>query len=162
MEVRDLDPADAVACDGIILGLPYHFALEDGREECARAVRNEPGLVAMEGDAIIGFLTFAYRYDDTAELTWMAVRADRRRTGAGSRLIDALVERLRADGRKILAVLTVSPMEPGEEPADGYQTTRAFYVKNGFSFVRDLPGLWDEDLAVMLVRFIDGPTILSA
>jgi hypothetical protein len=51
-------------------------------------------------------------------------------------------------------VLTVSPMEPGEEPPDGYQTTRAFYLKNGFSFVRDLPGPWDEDLAVMMARFI--------
>jgi GNAT superfamily N-acetyltransferase len=71
--------------------------------------------------------------DDTAELTWMAVRADRRRIGVGSRLIDALVDRLRPDGRRILTVLTVSPMEPGEEPPDGYQTTRAFYLKNGFS-----------------------------
>jgi GNAT superfamily N-acetyltransferase len=154
LEIRDLEPADAVSCDEIILGLPYHFAIEAGREECARAVRNEPGLVATDGDAIVGFLTFAYRYDDSAELTWMAVRADRRRMGVGSRLIDTLVERLRADGRRILAVLTVSPMEPGEEPPDGYQTTRAFYLQNGFSFVRDLPGLWD-DLIVMMVRFID-------
>jgi len=153
IEVRDLEPADAVSCDEIILGLPYHFAIEAGREDCARAVRNEPGLVAIEGKTIVGFLTFAHRYDDATELTWMAVRADRRRLGVGSRLIDALVERVRADGRRILTVLTVSPMEPGEEPPDGYQTTRAFYLKNGFSFVRDLPGLWD-DLTVMMVRFI--------
>jgi hypothetical protein len=62
------------------------------------------------------------------------------------------VLRLRANGRRILAVLTVSPMEPGE-PSDGYQTTRAFYLER-FSFVRDLPGLWDEALAVMMARFI--------
>jgi GNAT superfamily N-acetyltransferase len=75
--------------------------------------------------------------------------------GVGSRLVDALVERLRADGRRILTVLTVSPMEPGEEPPDGYQSTRAFYVKNGFSFLRDLPAVEDEDLLVMMARFID-------
>jgi hypothetical protein len=62
IEVRDLDPADAVSCDEIVLGLPYHFGIEAGREECARAVRNEPGLVATEGETVIGFLTYAYRY----------------------------------------------------------------------------------------------------
>ena len=46
IEVRDLEPADAVSCDEIILGLPYHFAIEAGREECARAVRNEPGCLS--------------------------------------------------------------------------------------------------------------------
>jgi GNAT superfamily N-acetyltransferase len=154
IELRDLEPADAVSCDEIILGLPYHFAIEAGREECARAVRNEPGLVATQGETVIGFLTFSYRFDDAVELTWMAIRADRRRMGVGSRLVDALVERVRADGRRILTVLTVSPMDPEEEPPDGYQTTRAFYLKNGFSFLRDLPGLWDGDLAIMMARFL--------
>lgn len=154
IELRDLDPADAVSCDEIILGLPYHFAIEAGREECARAVRNEPGLVATQGETVIGFLTFSYRFDDAVELTWMAIRADRRRMGVGSRLVDALVERVRADGRRILTVLTVSPMDPEEEAPDGYQTTRAFYLKNGFSFLRELPGLWDGDLAVMMARFL--------
>ena len=62
IEVRDLDPADAVSCHEIVLGLPYHFGIEAGREECARAVRNKPGLVATEGETVIGFLTYAYRY----------------------------------------------------------------------------------------------------
>jgi hypothetical protein len=49
-------------------------------------------------------------------------------------------------------VLTVSPSDEGPEPPDGYQATRAFYRAMGFVLARDLPGLWDADTAVLLVR----------
>jgi hypothetical protein len=49
-------------------------------------------------------------------------------------------------------VLTVSPSDKGPEPPDGYQATRAFYRAMGFVLARDLPGLWDADTAVLLVR----------
>jgi hypothetical protein len=49
-------------------------------------------------------------------------------------------------------VLTVSPSDPGWEPPDGYQATRAFYQAVGFTLARDLPGLWPDDTAVLLVR----------
>ena len=44
--VRTLGPADAEACDAIVLSLPYHFAIEEGRVECAQAVRSQPGFIA--------------------------------------------------------------------------------------------------------------------
>jgi hypothetical protein len=49
-------------------------------------------------------------------------------------------------------VLTVSPSDPGDEPDDGYQSTRAFYRSTGFVLGRDLPKEWDSDTAVMLVK----------
>ena len=45
----------------------------------------------------MGFLTFVPRFDEAAEITWMAVRNDRRRRGVGHRLIERLTELLRAD-----------------------------------------------------------------
>lgn len=48
VEVRALRPADAEACDAIVASLPYHFGQEDGRAECARKVRSQPGLVARD------------------------------------------------------------------------------------------------------------------
>jgi len=44
--IRPLEAADAEACDAIVASLPYHFGLEEGRRECAAAVRSQRGLVA--------------------------------------------------------------------------------------------------------------------
>lgn len=150
--IRALGPEDANACDAIIAGLPYHFADEQGRRDCAAAVRRDPGLVAIEGEEVVGFLTYVHRFDEAAEITWMAVRADRRRRGIGHVLIDELAGQLAAEGRRVLLVLTVSPSDPGPEPVDGYQSTRAFYRSTGFVLGRDLRGEWDADTAVLMVR----------
>ena len=147
-----LRPEHASACDLIVLGLPYHFAIEEGRRDCATAVRRDAGLVAVEDGEVVGFLTYVPRFDEAAEITWMAVRADRRRRGIGHAMIDRLVEQLTADGRRILLVLTVSPSDPGPEPDDGYGSTRAFYRSVGFVLGRDLRGEWDADTAVVMVR----------
>jgi hypothetical protein len=67
-------------------------------------------------------------------------------------LIDELSRRLVDEGRRVLLVLTVSPSDPGDEPEDGYQSTRAFYRSTGFVLGRDLRGEWDSDTAVLMVR----------
>ena len=152
VSIRALGPEDANACDEIIAGLPYHFGHEQGSRDCAAAVRRDPGLVAIQDREVVGFLTYVHRFDEAAEITWMAVRADRRRRGIGHALIDRLAEQLTAEGRRVLLVLTVSPSDPGLEPDDGYGSTRAFYRSTGFVLGRDLRGEWDTDTAVLLVR----------
>ena len=126
--VQPLRIDDADACDAIIAGHPYHFAIEEGRRLCAAAVRSEQGLVAVELDRPVGFLTFVHRFEHATEITWMAVRSDRRRTGIGRALIDALVAELRASNKRLLLVLTVSPTDDEDGPEDGYAATRAFYA----------------------------------
>jgi ribosomal protein S18 acetylase RimI-like enzyme len=157
VEVRPLALADAEVCDAIVAGLPYHFGIEEGRRACAAAVRRASGLVALEDGHVVGFLTYEERFDEAAEITWMAVRADRRRRGIGHVLIDRLAERLTAEGRLLLLVLTVSPSDPGAEPDDGYQSTRAFYRSTGFVLGRDLPREWESDTAVILVKSLRSP-----
>ena len=147
-----LGPEHAGACDQIVEGLPYHFGSAQGRNDCAAAVRRDPGLVAVDGGEVVAFLTYVRRFDEAAEITWMAVRADRRRQGIGHALIDRLVDQLGAEGRRVLLVLTVSPSDPGPEPDDGYGATRAFYRSAGFVLGRDLRGEWDSDTAVVMVR----------
>ena len=156
VDVRPLEAADADACDAIVLGLPYHFGHEGGRADCAAAVRREAGLVAVEGSHVVGFLTFVPRFDEAAEITWMAVRADRRRRGIGHALIASLEQLLVSEGRRTIVVLTVSPSDPDPEPPDGYQSTRAFYRSVGFVLARELPKEWESDPAVLLVRFLPG------
>jgi ribosomal protein S18 acetylase RimI-like enzyme len=154
--IRPLEAADAEACDAIVASLPYHFGLEEGRRECAAAVRSQRGLVAEREGRVVGFLTFEPRFDEAAEITWMAVHADHRRGGVGRGLMDRLVAGLEAEDRRLLLVLTVSPNDPPDKITDGYQATRAFYAANGFTLARDFAGYWgDHDTPVLLVRVLE-------
>jgi ribosomal protein S18 acetylase RimI-like enzyme len=150
--IRPLRASDAKCCNQIIASLPYRFGQEDGRQECALAVRSQPGLAAMLDEAVVGFLTLQRHFDHAAEITWMAVHASHRHHGIGRALINRLCQDLAAEGRRLLLALTVSPSDPGWEPPDGYQATRAFCQAMGFVLARDLPGLWPKDTAVLLVR----------
>lgn len=155
LTIRSLDVADAPSCDSIIESLTYHFALEDGRLECAAAVRSQEGLVAERDGAVTGFLTFEPRFDEAAEITWLAVHAAQRHRGVGRAMMDRLASDLEARGRRLLLVLTVSPSDPPDEVEDGYQATRAFYVSNGFVLARDFAGYWGEhDTPVLMVRVL--------
>lgn len=66
----------------------------------------EPVLVATDGGRVVGFATYGrFRahsgYDDTAEHT-LHVRSGARDAGTGSRLLEGLIERARADGKHVL------------------------------------------------------------
>jgi ribosomal protein S18 acetylase RimI-like enzyme len=154
--IRPLQPADAAACDAIVASLPYHFGLEEGRQACARAVRSEPGLVAVEASEVVGFLTWRAWFEHALEITWMAVHAGRRRRGHGG----ALVERLAADsagraGYLLVTTLSASSAEPGV--ADGYAGTRRFYERHGFRPVWEPAGWWSADnQALLMLRPLAG------
>jgi ribosomal protein S18 acetylase RimI-like enzyme len=152
--IRPLTPADAEACDAVVLTLPYHFGNDAGRAECARAVRAQDGLVALEEGEVVGFLTLERHDPRSAEITWMAVRADRRRQGVGRRLIEQAIDDLSVDGVELLSVLTMAESEPEERESDNYADTRAFYRALGFVPLRELAlEEWD-DRAVILVRAV--------
>ncbi len=95
--IRPLDALDAPICDAIVAGLPTWFANADGIAECAIAVRDHDGLVAVERDEVVGFVTFEQRTRAGWEITWIAVRADRRTRGVGSALVEELGSVLPAD-----------------------------------------------------------------
>jgi GNAT superfamily N-acetyltransferase len=145
--IRELRPGDAPACDALVAGLPDWFGDPTGIRDCASAVRWQPGLVAIDDDVVGGFLTWI-RDASAAEITWMAVRADRRRSGIGRVLLDALVGQLRDAGVAELRVKTLSSRH-----ADlGYAETRAFYRALGFEPVAELDVWGPENPAVLLRR----------
>ncbi|MGZ8577764.1 MAG: GNAT family N-acetyltransferase [Actinomycetota bacterium] len=152
LALRQLAMSDGEACDAIIATLPYHFGDEEGQRQCAAAVRSQQGLVAEDDGEVVGFVTLEPRFDGCVEVTWMAVRADRRRMGVGRALLDRVAADVRAKGRQFLLVLTVSPSDGPDEIPDGYQATRAFYEANGFVLARDFPGYWKSDTPVLMVR----------
>jgi ribosomal protein S18 acetylase RimI-like enzyme len=152
--VRALEALDATACDAIVLGLPYHFGDEGGRRDCAAAVRSQRGLVAEDGGDVVGFVTLEPRFEDALEITWMAVRVDRRGQGIGRTLIERVAADAVDEGRTFLLTLTVSPNDEPDDVPDGYQATRAFYRSNGFVFARDFAGYWTGDLPVLMIRVL--------
>lgn len=150
--IRPLAASDAETCDAIVATLPYHFGNEEGRRECAAAVRSQRGLVVQDDDDVVGFVTVEPRFDECVEVTWMAVRADRRRKGFGRALLDRVAHDARGEGRQFLLVLTVSPSDGPDEIPDGYQATRAFYEANSFVLAREFPGYWESDTPVLMMR----------
>jgi len=152
VRLRALHPDDAPACDAVIASLPYFFGDPTGREQCADAVRTQPGIVAEMDGALAGFITLEAHNPESMEITWMAVHAGHRRGGIGRTLIDTACARARDSGAKMLIVLTLGPSVP-EDPGDNYEGTRRFYRANGFIPLREL-GLreWNDSHALILAR----------
>jgi GNAT superfamily N-acetyltransferase len=151
--MRELTIDDAPGCDAVIASLPYFFGDPAGVRDCAVAVRTQHGFVATRADgAVAGFLTLLPHSPESAEITWMAVHADHRRSGIGRLLIDAALRQCAAGGVRMLSVLTLGPSVP-EDAADGYAGTRQFYQSMGFVPLREV-GLreWNDSHALMLAR----------
>lgn len=145
--------ADAEACDGIVRGLPAWFGNEDGLKEQAQLVRSSPGLVCVEDAEIVGFLTYLQMHPRAAEITWMAVRSDKRRRGIGTTLLNELTSALSRDGTRLLVVKTLSDRE---EPGRAYAETRSFYLGRGFIPVAELEIWGPENPCQLLVMPFSG------
>jgi GNAT superfamily N-acetyltransferase len=149
--IRDLRPADADACDGVVRSLPYFFGSEVGNAACARAVRTQRGWVADADGEVYGFLVVDHPLPGSPEITWMAVRAGRRRAGVGRALVERAAGELASTGARVLSVLTLAESVP-ETGADTYEGTRAFYRSLGFLPIREIhPPGWDSP-ALLLAR----------
>ena len=147
--IRGLRVEDASACDAIVAGLPGWFADEGGIRDCAEAVRSHDGFVAEDGEGIVGFLTHRPRASGVAEITWMAVRADRRRGGLGTSLVEAAAADQAGRGVRLLVVMTRSDRE-GPDPE--YDQTLAFYTARGFLRVAEMDLWGPEDPALLMAR----------
>jgi ribosomal protein S18 acetylase RimI-like enzyme len=150
VEVRELRVADAPACDAIMASLPEWFGLEDGIRMCAEAVRSQPGLVCVRDGATIGFLTVERPSDRTAEISWLAVHRDERGRGAGTMLVERLVEDLRREGG--VRLLLVKTLSDREDPGPEYAATRAFYLARGFRPAAELD-LFGPENPIQLMSF---------
>jgi GNAT superfamily N-acetyltransferase len=153
--IRAQATADAPAYDDIIRSLPYHFGNEAGRQECARAVRADHGLVAVHDGAVVGFLTVERHFEHAAEITWMAVHATRRGQGIGRALIERLCAELRAEGRTLLLVMTLGASYDEGDVVDSYERTRSFYRAQGFIPAREWADFWPDNPALLMVKVLE-------
>lgn len=153
MHIRSLTKNDADDCEAIVRGLPDWFGIEEGIAEARGYLDTQEGLVAEDDERILGFLTFASEFPESAEVTWMAVAADTHRRGIGRALVDALVRELRDRGVRLLLVKTLADSHPSPE----YAATRAFYRAMGFRPLTVLPEHWDAaNPCLFMVRAVSG------
>ena len=112
----------------------------------ARADVNVAAHFRRLGVPVVGFLTYEVS-GRAAEITWMAVRNDRRRVGVGRSLIESLTGRLVSAGTRLLAAKTLSDRNG---PYGPYEETRRFYLSMGFRPAAELD-IWGPDNPAVLL-----------
>jgi GNAT superfamily N-acetyltransferase len=148
---RALAARDAPGCDAVIASLPDFFGLQEGIDACAKAVRTEHGVVAVDGDDVVGFATWTKHRPHAAEITWAAVRRDHRGHGIGRRIVETVESAARDHGVTWMTVMTQSP---NDAHAATYTPTRHFWsAVAGYTELCDLD-VWSVDLAVLMVKRI--------
>jgi len=112
----------------------------EGLAQMAHDLEHPQGYVAVQGDRVLGFVTWSPVDESTATLSWIGVAPDHRRRGIGRSLLAALVECLRDKGIRSLEVDTVADNVEYEP----YAETRRFYRAMGFQDVRVDEKFWGE------------------
>jgi N-acetylglutamate synthase-like GNAT family acetyltransferase len=162
MNLRPVSASDAPGCDAVIASLPYFFGDPDGIRERAEAVRTQPGWVVEDAGVVVGFVTLRYPFPRSPEISWLAVRDERRRSGIGRQLVERASAKAARDGAEVLSVLTLGPSVPEPGVVDGYAGTRSFYGRVGFVPVGEVqPESWNSGPALLLVRCLHCPAPAS-
>jgi ribosomal protein S18 acetylase RimI-like enzyme len=136
--VRPTRPEDAPGCVDVLASSPDFFTPET-HDDARAGVAADRGWVAEDGDRIVGFVLARVRYPATAEITYAAVRRERRGAGVGTRLVRRAMAELAADGVALVEVKTLDA-SAGYAP---YEATRAFWERRGFrqvDCIDPLPG----------------------
>jgi GNAT superfamily N-acetyltransferase len=147
LSVTPLQATHVPDCEAISRALPEWFGVEEGLAEMRGYLETGPGLVALAGGEVVGFLTLHRHFAETWEITWMAVARDWHRRSAGRGLIEAAAAQCRRDGARWLLVKTLADSHPSEE----YRATRAFYQARGFDRLSVYPDLWGPDNPCLLM-----------
>jgi GNAT superfamily N-acetyltransferase len=136
--VRAATSQDAVTCVAIVVGLPDFFT-DDVPDKVRSDLRDHGGWIIDDADGVVGFVIVQRRGSRAAEILWLAVAADRRGAGLGTRLVNDVLDELSADGVQIVEVKT---LDPSADYAP-YDATRAFWLARGFvqlDTIDPLPG----------------------
>lgn len=155
--MRPLAAADAEACVAIVEALPDHFT-SDVPAKLRADLRRHGGYAVDDGDQVAGFAVVR-RAGLAAEIVWAAVQPDRRGTGVGTALVEAVLHRLHAGGVRVVEVKTLDPSSAYEP----YRATRAFWQARGFvhlDSVDPFPGWQPGNPAGIYVAAL-GPTVVT-
>lgn len=138
LAVRDLAAGDVPAIVAIVQGLPDYFT-DDVAEHVETDCASHGGWVVADSGEIAGFAIAKRKSAAGAEILWMAVDPLRRGRGAGTLLLNRVLDDLTSAGVSVVEVKTLDP-SAGYLP---YVATRAFWERRGFvqiDTIDPLPG----------------------
>lgn len=129
----------AAECEAILRSLHMWFGIEHALLMYARDSATMPTFGLTEDGRLCGFLTLREHFPSAWEIHCIAVSADKRGQGHGSRLLGHAEAWLAGRGVDFLQVKTVASSSPSSE----YAQTRKFYEARGFTPIEVFPELWD-------------------
>jgi len=148
----ELDRADD--CESVLRSLPMWFGIERALLMYARDSATMPTFALCDGHRLVGFLTLREHFPDAWDIHCVAVRADARGLGHGSRLLAHAEAWLKGRGVRFLQVKTVAATSSSKE----YAETREFYRRRGFTPIEVFPTLWDpHNPALQSIKVLSAP-----
>ena len=126
-------------CEAILRTLPMWFGIEHALQMYVQDTCKYPTFAFEEAETLIGFLTLREHFPESWDIHCMALRADVRNRGLGSKLLAHSEDWLVHQGVRFLQVKTVAATSDSEE----YAETRKFYFARGFTPLEVFPELWD-------------------
>jgi len=150
--IADLAPAHVDGCLAVISSLPEWFGYPGALEGVAEAAKTQVGFVALEDGTVDGFVTLRPYATESLEITYLAVRADRRHSGLGRSLLHAVKRFARSRDYEIVSLLTLGP----ESQSSHYAETVEFYLAVGFWRVKELHiNEWGGAPALVMAASVD-------
>jgi GNAT superfamily N-acetyltransferase len=135
--------------------LPAWFGIEAALMSYAQEAEQRANFVALERDAIVGFVTLREHNAATLELSCIAVAPEWHGAGVGSALCDAVERWWSQRGGELLQVTTLGPTHTDPN----YARTRAFYRARGFIPVEEFADLWPGIPCLLMVKPIRADAI---
>jgi GNAT superfamily N-acetyltransferase len=150
--IVELVPSHLDGCLAVISSLPDWFGYPAALDDIAAAVRSQAGFVALEDGEVVGFVTLRPYSDESLEITYLAVRADRRRGGRGRSLLHAVKGFAHSGEFAVVSLLTLGP----ESGSSHYAETVEFYVASGFWRVKEIHiAEWRGAPSLVMVALVD-------
>ncbi len=139
MHIIGPDLQRAAQCEAVLRTLPKWFGIEHALQMYVEDTCRMPTFALDDGQRLLGFLTLREHFAASWEIHCMAMAADARGQGLGTRLLDHAQTWLAARGVEFLQVKTVAATSNSAE----YAETRKFYAARGFTPLEIFPQLWD-------------------
>jgi ribosomal protein S18 acetylase RimI-like enzyme len=147
-----LAPPHFDGCLDVIRSLPEWFGYEGALDGVARALRSQTGFVALEDSIVAGFVSIEPAFDESLEITYLAVAADRRRRGLGRSLVQAAAGIAKQREVASVCLLTLGPSSNDVH----YAETVGFYRAIGFWRSKELSlAAWGGAPTLVMVAPVD-------
>lgn len=152
MDIIGPDLHHEAECEAVLRTLPRWFGIEPALLMYARDSGTKPTFALVDGNAVAGFLTLQEHFANAWEIHCVAIKAEARGQGHGSRLLLHAEAWLTARGVRYLQVKTVA----ATSASLAYAQTREFYARRGFAPLEIFPTLWDaHNPALQCIKVLD-------